>query len=321
MAALVDRHLKEGIKCKIFAFDKNPQRAQLLKNRMQAAGAQHIVQVSNEDFLSVDVHSSKYKDVTCILLDPSCSGSGVARVLERVIERQSGSEANIPVDARLDKLRAFQIAALRKAMSFPAVEYVVYSTCSIHIEENESVVSEVLTATSEELPIDSTGPPSSPSSWSVAEPKRLSKWTRRGLPFEGLPLEMQQRLIRCQPSDGLNGFFVAVMQKCVSHDTVPTQGMEQAGVGEVVMDTVIEMPHTGPSEGTSTAVDSFRDVIRRIKPDENYPEAPFFASMAASLPSKTFNSMYRPVGKFRRLKRVSKRHSTLWRPLSFSVHF
>ena len=225
MAALIGRHQKDGINCKIFAFDKNPQRALLLKQRMSAAGAQEIVQVSNEDFLSVDIMSSKFKDVTCVLLDPSCSGSGVARVLERVIERQGGTDASKLDDERLEKLRVFQIAALRKAMTFPAVKYVVYSTCSIHVEENESVIAEVLSSSSkQDKAMDQREQIATEGSaaevlWSVAEPQRLIKWERRGQPYPGLPCELQQRLIRCHPSDGLNGFFVAVLEK----QNTPTQ--------------------------------------------------------------------------------------------------
>lgn len=187
---------------------------------MKDAGAQEIVEVSNEDFLEVDVKCAKYKSVSCILLDPSCSGSGVARVLERVIERQGDrnthTEKQMAVDIRLGKLRAFQLAALRKAMSFPSVEFVVYSTCSIHREENESVVAEVLSSTLPSIvAAGSTGFDAVPvpPSWTVVEPCRLKKWSRRGESCPGLEPELQEMLIRCHPSDGLNGFFVAVFKK------------------------------------------------------------------------------------------------------------
>jgi 16S rRNA C967 or C1407 C5-methylase (RsmB/RsmF family) len=79
---------------------------------------------------------------------------GVARDLKRVVERkgdQKVTDTPNGVDTRLEKLRAFQIAALKKAMSFPAVRHVVYSTCSIHEEENESVVTEVLLNNTENI--------------------------------------------------------------------------------------------------------------------------------------------------------------------------
>ena len=214
MAALTERHRKNGMKCKIFAFDKNPRRVKLLQMRMESAGAQKIIDVSNEDFLDVDVSNLKYTSVSCILLDPSCSGSGVARALERVIERgvdeKAHPKANVEVDIRLDKLRTFQLAALRKAMSFPSARYIVYSTCSIFKEENESVISEALglvSSSGAELGCISTVP------WTLIEPLRLAKLTRMGDPYPGLPVELQKKLIRCHPSDGLNGFFVAVFKR------------------------------------------------------------------------------------------------------------
>jgi 16S rRNA methyltransferase RsmB/F len=239
MAALTERHRKNGVKCKIFAFDKNPRRAKLLQMRMESAGAQKIIDVSNEDFLNVDVSSLKFISVSCILLDPSCSGSGVARALERVIER-GVDEGALPklrteIDFRLEKLRAFQLAALRKAMSFPSARYIVYSTCSIFKEENESVIAEALGLVSSSGLVlndfvDSTA------AWTLVEPLRLANWTRRGDPYPGLPVDLQKKLIRCHPSDGLNGFFVAVLKRECSIDTAASRSTsfpETSAVGSI----------------------------------------------------------------------------------------
>lgn len=243
VAALLGRHGKSGNKSKIFAFDKNPQRAELLQQRMDSAGASGIVKVSNEDFLEVDVTDLKYKSVSCVLLDPSCSGSGVARVLERVVERGENGDGNktvqATVDNRLLKLRTFQLAALRKAMSFPSVQFVVYSTCSIHKEENESVVVEALSRDSS--PTDSS---QSSSCWTLIEPLRMKDWTRRGESFEGLPLELQNKLIRCHPSDGLNGFFVAVFRKQSTSSACVENSSENSSLSTGLIDSTVALPPT-----------------------------------------------------------------------------
>lgn len=47
-------------------------------------------------------------------------------------------------DARVESLATFQESALRHALTFPSVQHIVYSTCSVHIRENEGVVAAVL---------------------------------------------------------------------------------------------------------------------------------------------------------------------------------
>ena len=49
-------------------------------------------------------------------------------------------------EERIEKLAAFQEAALRHALSFPALRRLVYSTCSVHRRENEDVIAAVLPA-------------------------------------------------------------------------------------------------------------------------------------------------------------------------------
>lgn len=212
IAALISKHKGNH---KIFAFDKDVKRADLLKQRMAEAGAEKIVTTTNTDFLTLDVESVQYSQVTGVLLDPSCSGSGVARALERVTSSSQDSKNDAE---RLEKLRKFQVAALKKAMTFPAAVHVVYSTCSIHIEENESVVAEVLSAVNP--PSSSTGTANS-STWSLVAPPRFSGWARRGnVDYPDLTAAQLECLVRCHPSDALNGFFVAVFEK--RHQQEPT---------------------------------------------------------------------------------------------------
>lgn len=59
---------------KVIAFDKDQTRLQRLKDNVSKTGASDIIEAECCDFLSVQ--PTDYSDVTAILLDPSCSGSG-----------------------------------------------------------------------------------------------------------------------------------------------------------------------------------------------------------------------------------------------------
>ena len=61
---------------KLFAFDLDAKRLSTMSTLLLRAGVT-CQQLANEDFLKVDPHSPLYKDVQYILLDPSCSGSGI----------------------------------------------------------------------------------------------------------------------------------------------------------------------------------------------------------------------------------------------------
>lgn len=58
----------------IFAFDRDLQRAALLSRRLALMCPDKVV-VKNMDFLQIDHASEQFKNVSSILLDPSCSGS------------------------------------------------------------------------------------------------------------------------------------------------------------------------------------------------------------------------------------------------------
>jgi hypothetical protein len=70
LAMLVAR---KSLATKVFAFDRSSTRLDLLRRRMKTAGADSIVEACLQSFLDVNVHDPKYKNVTSILLDPSCS--------------------------------------------------------------------------------------------------------------------------------------------------------------------------------------------------------------------------------------------------------
>uniref|UniRef100_A0A0E0IY85 SAM-dependent MTase RsmB/NOP-type domain-containing protein n=1 Tax=Oryza nivara TaxID=4536 RepID=A0A0E0IY85_ORYNI len=170
----------------ITACELNKERTKTLQNTIRRSGANSILSLS---FCS----DPSYAEVRAILLDPSCSGSGISTErLDHLLPSHSrGNQDDASTSSRIRKLSAFQRKALSHALSFPSVERVVYSTCSIHQAENEDVVSSVL-------------PLASSLGFELATP--FPQWRRRGLPvFEG-----SEHLLRTDPEDGLEGFFISL---------------------------------------------------------------------------------------------------------------
>ena len=94
---------------------------------------------------------------------------------------------------RLEHLSNFQVTCLKHALTFPKVKRVVYSTCSIHQQENEDVVNEVLSQAQnfKAVPV-------------------LPDWPHRG---EGDHIH-SKCFLRMAPDTSLtNGFFVACIER------------------------------------------------------------------------------------------------------------
>ncbi|KAL6630083.1 hypothetical protein ACP70R_029848 [Stipagrostis hirtigluma subsp. patula] len=164
----------------IIACELNRERAKTLQHTVRRSGANN----SNDP---------SYAEVRAILLDPSCSGSGISTErLDHLLPSHSrDNQDDASTSSRVMKLSAFQKKALSHALSFPSVERVVYSTCSIHQAENEDVVNAVL-------------PLATSLGFELGTP--FPQWHRRGLPvFEG-----SEHLLRTDPEDGLEGFFISL---------------------------------------------------------------------------------------------------------------
>ncbi|KAG5030843.1 hypothetical protein JHK82_014447 [Glycine max] len=186
LAALMKR------KGKIIACELQRERIKRLKDTIKLSGASNI-QVLNDDFLNQNPKDPSYSKVKAILLDPSCSGSGTAasRLDHLLPSKAAGQDTDTE---RLNKLATFQRKALQHALLFPAVERIVYSTCSINQIENEDVIKSV-------LPIaESNG-------FQLAKP--FPEWQCRGLPvFEG-----SECLVRTDPAKHGEGFFIALFTR------------------------------------------------------------------------------------------------------------
>ncbi|KAJ8368756.1 hypothetical protein SKAU_G00087840 [Synaphobranchus kaupii] len=169
-------------KGKLFAFDLDAKRFSTMSTLLLRAGVT-CQQLANQDFLKVDPESPEYSQVEYILLDPSCSGSGMVCLQDSCSEPQEE-------EGRLKALAAFQLRCLNHALHFPGLCRLVYSTCSIHTQENEEVVSACLQQNQgyRLVPL-------------------LPAWPERGLP----PLT---QCLRASPATTLtHGFFVAVLER------------------------------------------------------------------------------------------------------------
>lgn len=246
---------------KIFAFERDPKRAKVLETMVGKAGAEKIVEIrGGHDFLLTDPWKEEEKQglgiVTHLLLDPSCSGSGIVERNEyellptapkpapasrtsKMKKRKRDDKAEItstkPIPRkeeeeitkqkkldteRLLSLSTFQKKIIMHAMRFPSAKRITYSTCSVHAEENEHVVLSVLES---EVAVKR--------GWRVESRDRnnFRAWERRGLVEEcGGDEELAQGCIRCNPwEDGGIGFFVVPFVRDGSIDEPLGKGREE----------------------------------------------------------------------------------------------
>ncbi|CAG8509248.1 4898_t:CDS:2 [Scutellospora calospora] len=170
---------------KIWAFDLDKSRLNLLKKLTQKAGCKNIEAI-HESFLDVDPLDQKYSSVGYILLDPSCSGSGIINRLDHLIdssETQEQSDHSHKLKERLESL-------------IHSVQKIVYSTCSIHAEENEHVIKRALDQTDHFVLAN--------------KDVMMPSWPRRGISNEINDEGAAEKFIRTSPNeDYTNGFFVA----------------------------------------------------------------------------------------------------------------
>uniref|UniRef100_A0A8C3C3T2 28S rRNA (cytosine-C(5))-methyltransferase n=1 Tax=Cairina moschata TaxID=8855 RepID=A0A8C3C3T2_CAIMO len=189
-------HLAAILKNKgqIFAFDLDAKRLATMNTMLTRAGVTSF-KLAQQDFLTVDPRDPKYSKVTYILLDPSCSGSGM---VNRLLVEEAAPSAE-----RLQALAGFQRRVLSHALSFPAVQRLAYSTCSVHREENEDVVQAVLQEQGSTFRLVNVFP----------------SWPCRGLAtFPGA-----ECCLRASPAATLTqGFFVAVLERCRDQVAVPS---------------------------------------------------------------------------------------------------
>ncbi|KAJ5100092.1 hypothetical protein N7532_007093 [Penicillium argentinense] len=260
MASLVAKQ-KQKTRKRIFCMDASKLRSKTLQKMVTLAGADPTVTVlQGQDFLALDPLDERFQEVSGLLLDPSCSGSGIigrddfpqltlpqanvpkvkpqGKKRKRQADDQddAGEQSKVTVEAptaspsdendipsgaldddRLTKLSNLQARIVEHALSFPAATHVTYSTCSIHLIENEAVVARILASEVAQR-----------RGWRLLrrdeQPEGLRKWKHRGVrrdrengesdvtPAEvDLPGDALEACLRCWTGDaeGLGGFFVA----------------------------------------------------------------------------------------------------------------
>ncbi|XP_011702936.1 PREDICTED: probable 28S rRNA (cytosine-C(5))-methyltransferase [Wasmannia auropunctata] len=175
---------------KVYAVEVNAKRFEILLNQIKKTRS-FCVEPLNQDVLTLD--PKLYSHVEYILVDPSCSGSGI---VDR--PKQNNMDGK-PESKRLQNLQAFQVYLLRYALfNFPNVKRIIYSTCSLHPEENEQVVDQVLANIG--------------NAYHLLPVRQLLKnnWTN----FSSKKYNCGDRCLYSKPDeDFCNGFFVAIFER------------------------------------------------------------------------------------------------------------
>lgn len=254
---------------RVIACEKDTARSQTLQKMVKLAGGENIIQIrEKQDFTKLNPRSKEFTDVTTILLDPSCSGSGIIgrdngglvlhlpsaiskegiRKGEKrkrdhsatTLDPRSATSSDptsvenpevtdgkeLKLQNRLANLASFQLRLVQHAMAFPAATRISYSTCSIHVEENEQVVMKALRS-----------PIAIERGWRVMRREEqidgMRNWPSRGWAIprddceESLDSEhIIDACIRCNKDgeDGTMGFFVVAFVR--GAETQEYRGME-----------------------------------------------------------------------------------------------
>ena len=191
---------------RVHAFDANPERLERLRAAVRLAGAHRVVGSTVADFLRLDPCAEPLRSADALLLDPSCSGSGTALTRGDALLPSAGAGAGGTDEGRIAALSRFQLAALRHALKCPKASRLVYSTCSVHAQENECVVAAALAS-----------PGVAAAGWRLEA--ALPRWRGRGHPGHGIDDASTACLVRTDPlTDDCDGFFLALFVRDVEPD-------------------------------------------------------------------------------------------------------
>ncbi|XP_077283877.1 uncharacterized protein LOC143909659 isoform X2 [Arctopsyche grandis] len=174
----------------IYSVEQDQKRFDVLSQFVEASGAT-CVKLINKDVTLL--RRTDCPNVDYILLDPSCSGSGIDRGEPNDFERDR-------ISGRLERLSNFQAKLLRFALNeFYTAKRVVYSTCSLYPKENEEVIRDVLKNHKGKFRLVS------------AKEKLNNNWNNTG---DTQYVDIGEYCIYAKPdTDYTSGFFIAVFER------------------------------------------------------------------------------------------------------------
>jgi hypothetical protein len=101
------------------------------------------VTILEENFALCDPRSEQFKDVTAILVEPTNSGTTIVDKLSYMLQEEEYQVDSFSLKD-LYSLKRQQTALLKHAFKFEKVHDILYTTRSLHSEENEQVVEDTL---------------------------------------------------------------------------------------------------------------------------------------------------------------------------------
>ncbi|KAL0236931.1 hypothetical protein PCE1_000328 [Barthelona sp. PCE] len=177
------------------AVELNRRRYNLLRRNLDRHPFSKGVITYNKSCL--DLTDSEKQNVTHIMLDPSCSSSGVVRSVDAVLMSHVFGEPD------LGKYTTFQKECLEESLSnMPMGRFLVYSTCSVNNEENEQMILDVLPLAREH-------------GWELV--KVCPELSTRGNDIASTNDSqlVAECSLRFEPGDTGNGFYIAAFKRTI----------------------------------------------------------------------------------------------------------
>lgn len=138
LAAILSSQAQGKLKAKVTACERNPARAQTLQKMVKLAGAEKIIAVkASQDFTKLDPRSAELADVGALLLDPSCSGSGIIGRDDTAILHLPSLSSSVPAPSSKKRKRKASATIEVPATSTPNDELSEETPQAAELENDE----------------------------------------------------------------------------------------------------------------------------------------------------------------------------------------